>query len=529
MSRKLLYILGSIAALLVLAVLAVPYFVDAEKFRPKVESEARKALGREVKVGTLEISLLSGGVVANEVSIADDPAFSRQPFLQAKELRIGVELWPIIARGEANLTGLTVVGPQVNLIRNAAGRWNFASLGPVSATGTKGPRKEVSIGRLQIKDGVLTLQQGGRKHQYKDVSLSVSDFSGTTAFPFTLSASTPGGGSIAAEGKAGPLEPADTSRTPFTGQVKVTGLDVAQSGLLEAGSGIGGELDFEGTVRSDGQRLHSEGKATVNKLVVVRGGTPAAQPVSLTYAADLNVMQKKGGISRGEILAGASKARLTGDFDTRGDNIVVDGRLKADAMSLDDVSALLPAVGVTLPAGSKLRGGTASADLTLRGALERLVIAGPIRVAETKVEGFNLRSRASALSALAGMTSGSDLVVQLLNSNIWVAPEGIRTDSVNLVLPGIGTITGSGVIGADKSLNYRMRARLAGGGGVAGGLTALSTLGQSKGELPFLIQGTTSNPVFLPDVAGALGDTAKSPVQAIEGLGGLFGVKKKKQ
>ncbi|MBI2682371.1 MAG: AsmA family protein [Acidobacteriales bacterium] len=529
MSRKLLIVFGSILGLIVLVILAIPFFVNAEKFRPMVETEARKALGREVKVGKLDLSILSGGVVASDVSIADDPAFSRQPFLQAKELQVGVELWPLITSGEARVTGLTVVEPSVTLIRNGAGKWNFATLGAASAKDAKAPKQAVSVSKLQIKDGHVVVQQGGRKHEYSDVSLTLRNFSNTSVFPFEFSATAPGGGKIAVEGEAGPMDATDTSRTPLNGQVKITGMDIAKSGFVEAGSGIGGMLDFDGTAKSDGKTMHSEGKVTVNKLVAAKGGSPAAQPVSLDYATDLDVVQKKGTITRGDITAGASKAKLTGTFDTRGESIAVDGRLKADAMSIDGISALLPAVGVTLPSGSQVRGGTASADLSLRGPLDRLVIAGPINVSNTKVEGFNLRSRASALSALAGMSSGSDLLVQLLNSNVRVAPEGIRTDGVNLVLPGIGTITGDGVIGSDKSLNYRMRAKLAGGGGVAGGLSALTTLGQSKGEIPFLIQGTTSNPVFLPDVAGAIGNTAKAPVQTLEGIGGLFGIKKKKQ
>ena len=113
-----------------------------------------------------------------------------------------------------------------------------------------------------------------------------------------------------------------------------------------------------------------------------------------------------------------------------------------------------------------------------------------------------------------------------------VAPDGIRADAISLVVPSLGTVTGDGVIGANNSLNFKMRAKLANGGGLMGAGSMLSSLGQSKGELPFLIQGTTSNPIFLPDVAGAMGSTVKAPVQGAQGLGGivggLFGKKKPK-
>jgi AsmA protein len=200
-------------------------------------------------------------------------------------------------------------------------------------------------------------------------------------------------------------------------------------------------------------------------------------------------------------------------------------------MPLNSIEGLLPAFGVVLPQGSQLQGGVVSTDLNIQGPLDKLVTTGPIDVANTKIAGFNLKSRASGISALADIPSGSDLLIQALNSKMRVAPEGIRADGIQLVLPNLGTISGDGVIGTNNSLNFKMRAKLANGGGLAGGLSALSTFGQSKGEIPFLIQGTTQAPIFLPDVAGAFTGTARAPVQGVQGMGGLlggiFGKKKK--
>ena len=75
-----------------------------------------------------------------------------------------------------------------------------------------------------------------------------------------------------------------------------------------------------------------------------------------------------------------------------------------------------------------------------------------------------------------------------------------------------------------------MNAKLGGGVGQLTGLASAS-------GLPFLIQGTTSNPTFMPDVKGMVGAKlkglgglpgatgGKSPVDA---LSGLFGKKKPK-
>ena len=90
-------VLGIIIALLIIAVIVVPFFIDANTFRPKLESELTDALGRQVKVGNLSLALWSGSVAADNISIADDPQFSKTPFVQAKSLKVGVELLPTCA------------------------------------------------------------------------------------------------------------------------------------------------------------------------------------------------------------------------------------------------------------------------------------------------------------------------------------------------------------------------------------------------------------------------------------------------
>src|SRR5438128_1922246 len=128
MKRAALILVAIIAVLLVVA-LALPFFIDANQFRPRLESELTKALGRDVKLGDLKVSLLAGGVSASDVSIADDPAFSRTPFIKAKFLDVKVELLPLITSRKLNVTGIEIDSPDIELIQSNAGVWNFASVG----------------------------------------------------------------------------------------------------------------------------------------------------------------------------------------------------------------------------------------------------------------------------------------------------------------------------------------------------------------------------------------------------------------
>ncbi len=124
------------AAVLVIVVLGlIPFFVNADTFRPKIQDDLSSALGRKVTMGHISLSLFTGSLVAENISIADDPAFASTPFLQAKELRIGVELGPLIFHRSVQITTFTVDSPSIQLIHAANGTWNFSSLGSIRSAG----------------------------------------------------------------------------------------------------------------------------------------------------------------------------------------------------------------------------------------------------------------------------------------------------------------------------------------------------------------------------------------------------------
>jgi len=72
--HRALKIVGIVVVVLLVIVIALPFLIDVNSFRPRLESELTAALGRQVKVGNLSLSLLSGSVSAEDLSVADDPA-----------------------------------------------------------------------------------------------------------------------------------------------------------------------------------------------------------------------------------------------------------------------------------------------------------------------------------------------------------------------------------------------------------------------------------------------------------------------
>lgn len=557
--KRFLKILGIVIAVLIVIAIALPFFIDANVFRPRLESELTAALGRQAKVGNLSLSLLSGGVTADNISIADDPAFSQAPFVQAKSLKVGVELVPLIFSKALHVTDLTLNGPQINLVRSENGeKWNFSSLGNKKSTESAAPAKpaaakpnepassassastnpNLSVAKLNVNDGRLTVSRAGSSEQprvYDKVNIEVSDFSFDSSFPFKLTSDLPAGGSLKLEGKAGPINANDAAQTPLEAKVSIQQMNLATSGFIDPSAGIAGIADFDGNVASDGRQVKTTGTLKATKLQVVQKGSPAGKPVQIQYAATYDLVKQAGTITRGEVAMGKAISHLTGTYDTHGATSSANLKLTGQGMPVDDLEAMLPALGVVLPERSQLKGGTLTTNLNISGPVNRLVTTGDIKLENSALAGFNLGSQLAAVSALSGKSvGGNDTNIQTFSANVHVAPDGTRAENINLIIPAFGVLTGTGTVSPSNALDFKMVAKLS--GGAVTGLTQMAGLGSNGGNLPFIIQGTTSNPRFVPDVKGMAGGFLKNALSnkgntqdqqnPLSGITGLF---KKKQ
>jgi AsmA protein len=554
--KKPLLIIGGIIVLLLLIVLCLPLFINANQFKPTIESKLGTALGRQVTIGDIKLAIFSGGVTVSDIAIADDPAFSKSPFLTAKALTVGVELIPLIFHKEVNVDSITVDSPDVALIHGPGGKWNYSSLGgsaPASKPSGNSAPGALSVKTLEIKNGKIVVSTVGSSQKpsvYSEVNLTASDLSYTSQFPFKLSAQGPGSADIKVEGKAGPINPTDSSLTPMNATIDVQHLDLATTGFIDPASGIAGVMDFKGDLNSDGKQMSSKGTIKATKLKASAAGSPSTVPVNLDYATVYTLQSQAGVLSQGDIKIGSAVQHLTGEYNMAGEPAKVNMKLNAQGMPLGDLEGFLPAVGVVLPSGSKLQGGTLTVNLSITGPIDKPTIAGPVNFSDTKLAGFSLKSKLGALGSFAGLGgggSGNDTEIKTLSANIRNDPSGTNFDSLNLVLPSIGTVTGKGTVSASGQLNLKMVANLAGGlgggmgavSGLAGGATkgvgsALGALtggsarsnsgaGGSGGGIPFAITGTTSAPVVIPDVGGMVGGLAKNAIPTGVGKGGAAG------
>lgn len=510
--KRFLTITGIIVAVILVALLLLPLFINVDSFRPDIEKKISAALGRQVTIGKISASIFSGGAEADNISISDDPAFSKDPFLKASSLKIGLKLMPLIFSRELKVTSLTIENPDILLLKNGAGKWNYSSLGNTAGASeakktpsSSSSESDMSVDKLEIENGKIRVAQTngrtvGKEHSYDKVNLTASNISTHSAVPFELTAVTPGGGSLKLDGQAGPLNQQDAADTPLDAKLSLQHADLAATGLFDPT--LTGVVNFDGTVKSDGRTLVSSGKAVGTNLRLVKGGSPAKQQISLDYKSEYG-LQSEAGTVNANVHTGNSTASANGTLNARGESTVAHVKVSGNNMAVNDVQGLLPAFGVNMPSGASLQGGTINMDFNAQGPLDALVIDGPVNISGVHLTGFNLTSKLGALAAFTGIKASNDTLIQTFKSALHVSPAGIKADDILLDMPSIGTITGNGIINENQTLDFKMLLKLVNGGGMLGQLTNVTSGVQSQG-IPFTIEGTSSNPTFRPTAAGVV-------------------------
>jgi AsmA protein len=574
--RRSLRVLLVVIVVLVVLVLVAPFLIPVNQFRPTIEEKASAALGRKVEVGNLSLSLFSGSLAADNLSIADDPKFSNSPFLTAKSIRVGVELFPLILHKDLNITNIVIDSPEVTLLRNPGGVWNYSSFGASAAKsqakqegtpatqqtpqqqGASTNANEFSVQKLELRNGraVVGSTNSQKRSTYDKVDLTASNVSLTTKFPVTLSANLPAGGTLKLDGTAGPLDQENTALTPVNAKLTVNNLDLASTGFVDPSMGLGGLLDLDATIASQNGEAEVSGSGKLTKALLVSGGSPATVPLVVDFKTKYDLRKNHGVLEPSTLKIGNDVAHLSGTYEVPADSegVVLHVKVEGQNMPAKDLEAFLPAVGIHMPNGASLQAGTLNMNLELSGPTNKLVTSGNVGMFNAKLVGFDLGSKMSAVGSLVGLNTGKDLDIEKMTSDLRVAPTGMEVQHFQGVLPALGTLAGNGTINAKNDLDFKMAATLksgvggaagavggaatgaasnavggllgkvtgaAGIGGAAGGLmgNCKNASGGSGPTIPFQIKGTTKDPKFLPDVGGVAASMLKSQLGCFGGGG----------
>ena len=130
--RHLLLALGALLVLLALAL--TPPMINVQRLRTRIAANMSASLGRRVTLDRVSMHLLPvPGFTLENLVVSEDPAFGSEPTIRANKVVITVRpssLWShhvelSSIRFDVDDNGS---GASLNLVRNAAGRWNLESL-----------------------------------------------------------------------------------------------------------------------------------------------------------------------------------------------------------------------------------------------------------------------------------------------------------------------------------------------------------------------------------------------------------------
>ncbi|MGB8494022.1 MAG: AsmA family protein [Candidatus Acidiferrum sp.] len=551
MSSKLKWV--AIAVLVLIVILFVlPFLIPVNSFRPTIEERASAALGRKVELGNLSLSIIRGSLGIDNLSLSDDPKFNSGLFLTASSVRVGVELLPLIFSKQVNVTEIVIEQPQVMMLKDPTGNWNFSSIGgnaPAEPRGSgSNAAQSLSIKKLEMKDGQITLgNTNSRKRTvYAPVNLTASDVSMKSQFPLVFSMGLPGGGTMKIDGKVGPVDAQDAAFTPQDVKLTISALDLGQTGFLDPSLGLGGTVDIDANLVSQGGQMATKGNLKLSKALLIAGGKPSGVPLGLNFDTKYDMAKGTGVLNPSTVNIGSAKSHLSGTYKSEGDEFVVDLKLAGEGLPATDLESFLPALAINLPDRSRLTAGTLSTNLHITGPTNKLVTDGNIGLFSGKLSGFDLGQKMSGVAALAGIKTGQDLDIEKMTTNVHMATTGLRADNLDLVVPALGTVVGGGTLDAKNNMDFKLVAAvnssvLSAAGGSAGGV-----LGGAAGKLlgggascknggikvPLQIHGTTANPQFTPDIGGATASLMKSEltcaggsIESLAGLGGSAGGK----
>ena len=232
--RKLGILLAVVIVLLVAGALIVPHLVDVNSYHGQIQAQLEKKLGRPVSLGQMSLSLFPLSFKVQNAVVGEDKSFvTGRPFATVRELAVSVKLSPLLHK-EVDINSLELSHPQIEMVRNAQGEWNFATLGSPSVPAQPGqkPAGQLALAKLQINDGQVAITDF-QKHQsralYDHIDLTLTDFAPDREFAIEAAAHLEGQGkqTISLKGKGGPIEKANLLNTNFDGTIHMEQVSIS--------------------------------------------------------------------------------------------------------------------------------------------------------------------------------------------------------------------------------------------------------------------------------------------------------------
>ena len=127
---KILSVIVIVLALLIVALLSLPFLVDLAAYQDQYKPLIEEALNRKIHVQGIRLTIWPRiGARITGFTVMDDPSFTANPFASLSSLHVGVKLWPLLTR-RIEVEEITLRDPVITVIKNKAGVTNVSTIGP---------------------------------------------------------------------------------------------------------------------------------------------------------------------------------------------------------------------------------------------------------------------------------------------------------------------------------------------------------------------------------------------------------------
>ena len=276
--------------------------------------------------------------------------------------------------------------------------------------------------RFKMAQIAVTDQQAGKPRMvYDHINLTLTDFAPGTPFSIDASVHFPGQGAeeIRLQGKGGPVQQSEPAATPFHGSLDLKGVSIAgvqkflQTPALTNSDGI---LSGHTNIASQSGTLSAVGQMAVDKLRV--HGSEVGYPITADYEVNDDLTSDLLRINKGAVKLGQTPLYATGTINMKPNPAQLDVNLKANNVSIAEISRLAAAAGIALAPGTTVTGNV-NADIQARGPSDKLALNGTIAGRDIAASGKDIPQP-----------------VQIKAVNLALTPDEIRSDNFPVVSGG---------------------------------------------------------------------------------------------
>ena len=422
--RKIVIVIAIVVAVLSLAVGVFVATFNPNDYRGTIQTKLEQQLGRKVTLGNMELGLFPLRFRVFNLGIAEDPKFGSRNFIQTQELSVSVKLLPLLSKS-VEVDSLSLDRPSVELIKDAQGAWNFASLGQKTPASTPSSSQQpFSLGELAINDGqiaITDLQDRRPRTVYDHINLKLTDFAPDSPFKLDASVHLPGPGSqeVSLTGKGGPLSHTNPAATPFKGTLELKGVEIAglqkflQSPALVNTDGV---LSGHTDIASEAGKLSANGQMNLDKPRL--HGIDVGYPINADYDVSDDLTNDLLRINKGAIKLGPTPLSVTGTVNHKPTPAQLDVDLKANGVSIAEIARLAAAAGIAFAPGTTVNG-QINANIKAQGPADKPSLNGTLAGQNIQVSGKEIAKP-----------------VEVKAVNIALSPTEIHSDNFNVTSGG---------------------------------------------------------------------------------------------